>query len=38
VFFTFAELKMRALINDAAKVADATPDLSRLIRTGLPGF
>ena len=22
----------------AAKVADATPDFSRLIRTGLPGF
>ena len=34
----FAELKARALINAAAKAADATPDFSRLIRTGLPGF
>ncbi|HEY5743323.1 MAG TPA: DUF4105 domain-containing protein [Terrimicrobiaceae bacterium] len=34
----FAELKARALINDAAKAADAAPDFSRLIRTGLPGF
>ena len=34
----FAELKTRALINAAAKAADATPDFSRLIRTGLPGF
>jgi hypothetical protein len=34
----FAELKTRALINSAAKAADATPDFSRLIRTGLPGF
>jgi hypothetical protein len=34
----FAELKTRALINGAAQAADATPDFSRLIRTGLPGF
>jgi Domain of unknown function (DUF4105) len=34
----FAELKTRALINSAAKAADATPDFSRIIRTGLPGF
>jgi predicted component of type VI protein secretion system len=35
----FAELKTRALINAAAKPADATlPDFSRLIRIGLPGF
>ena len=35
----FAELKTRALINAAAKAADATrPDFSRLIRIGLPGF
>jgi hypothetical protein len=34
----FAELKTRALINGAAQTADATPDFSRLIRTGLPGF
>ena len=34
----FADLKTRALINAAAKAADATPDFSRLIRTGLPGF
>ena len=34
----FAELKTRALINAAAKAADATPDFSRVIRTGLPGF
>jgi hypothetical protein len=34
----FAELKTRSLINAAAKAADATPDFSRLIRTGLPGF
>jgi hypothetical protein len=34
----FAELKARSLINTAAKTADAAPDFSRLIRTGLPGF
>ena len=34
----FAELKTRTLINAAAKAADATPDFSRLIHTGLPGF
>ena len=34
----FAELKTRALINAAAKAADATPDFSRLIRAGQPGF
>ena len=34
----FAELKTRALINDAAKAADAPPDFSQLIRAGLPGF
>jgi hypothetical protein len=34
----FAELKTRALINAAANAADARPDFSRLIRTGLPGF
>jgi hypothetical protein len=32
------ELKTRALINSAAKAADAPPDFSRLIHTGLPGF
>jgi hypothetical protein len=31
-------LKARALVNTAAKAADATSDFSRLIRTGLPGF
>jgi Domain of unknown function (DUF4105) len=35
---SFAELKTRSLINDAAKVADNAPDFSRLIRIGLPGF
>jgi uncharacterized protein DUF4105 len=33
-----AELKARALINAAAKAADAAPDFSRRIRSGLPGF
>src|SRR6476659_596179 len=35
---SFAELKTRALINAAAKVAEDAPDFSRLIRVGLPGF
>jgi hypothetical protein len=34
----FEELKQRALINDAAKAADASPDFSKLIRVGRPGF
>lgn len=34
----FAELKSRAHINGAANAADAAPDFSQRIRTGLPGF
>lgn len=34
----FEELKRRALINDAAKSAGASPDFSRLIREGRPGM
>jgi hypothetical protein len=34
----FAELKKRALIDDAAKRADAADDFSDQIRVGLPGF
>ena len=35
---SFAELKKRALANPAAQAADQSPDFSRLIRTGRPGF
>ena len=34
----FAELKKRALINPAAQAANESPDFSRLIREGRPGF
>lgn len=34
----FAELKQRALINDAAIAADNSPDFSQKIRAGRPGF
>lgn len=34
----FAELKARALINDAARAANDSPDFSALIRKGRPGF
>ena len=34
----FAELKQQALINDAAKAADAAPDFSQRIRAGRAGF
>jgi|GEM_PF-2067501 len=34
----FAELKKRALIDAAAKAAGDSPDFSRLIREGRPGF
>jgi hypothetical protein len=34
----FAELKKRALINEAAKGADTAPDFSARIRAGRPGF
>ncbi len=34
----FAELRTRALINPAARAADQSPDFSRLIREGRPGF
>jgi hypothetical protein len=32
----FDQLKARSLINSRARVADASPDFSKLIRTGLP--
>src|SRR4051794_29887696 len=34
----FAELKKRALIDEAAKAADAAPDFSERIRAGRNGF
>jgi len=34
----FAELKARALIDSAAQAANDSPDFSRLIRAGRPGF
>jgi hypothetical protein len=34
----FAELKKRALIDEAAKAADTAPDFSARIRAGRPGF
>jgi hypothetical protein len=34
----FAELRARSRINDAARAADASPDFSQRIRTGLPGI
>ena len=34
----FAELRQKALINNAAKAADSSPEFSRLIRKSLPGF
>ena len=34
----FDELKRRAHINEAARAADQSPDFSRLIRVGRPGF
>jgi hypothetical protein len=34
----FAELKQKAHINDAARAADKSPDFSRLVREGRPGF
>lgn len=34
----FAELKKRALINEAAKAADTAPDFSARIRANRPGF
>ena len=34
----FAELRKKALINAAAMAADKSPEFSRLIREGLPGF
>jgi len=34
----FAELKARSLINARAKAADASPDFSQLIRTGIPEY
>ena len=35
---SFQELRSRALINEAAKAADGTPDFSSLIRQQRPGF
>ena len=34
----FPDLKLRARVNAAAQAADASPDFSRLIREGRPGF
>ena len=34
----FPELRQKALINDAAMAADKSPEFSRLIREGRPGF
>ncbi len=34
----FADLKKRAHINPAAKAANDSPNFSRFIRTGRPGF
>ena len=34
----FADLRKAALINDAARAADQSPDFSRLVRQGRPGF
>lgn len=34
----FAELKKRALIDEAAQAANDSPDFSKLIRVGRPGF
>lgn len=34
----FAELRQKAMINTAAKAADKSPEFSRAIREGLPGF
>jgi hypothetical protein len=34
----FAELKARSLINARAKAADASPDFSDQIRSGIPGY
>ena len=34
----FPELKRRARANDAGRAATASPDFSRLIREGRPGF
>jgi len=34
----FRELRQRTLINSAAKAADKSPEFSRLIREGRPGF
>lgn len=34
----FAEVRERARVNSAAKAADQSPDFSRLIRAGRPGF
>jgi len=34
----FEELKQKALINETAQAADDSPDFSRLIREGRPGF
>jgi hypothetical protein len=36
--FSFKELKNKAHINDAARAAGNSPDFSRLIRVGRPGF
>lgn len=36
--YSFQELKAKARINDAAKAAGNSPDFSRLIRVGRPGF
>ena len=33
---SFTELKQRSLINERARAADQNPDLSRIIREGLP--
>ena len=35
---SFPELKRRALINPVAQSADASPEFSRRIREGKPGF
>jgi hypothetical protein len=35
---TFKDLKARALINEAAKAADKSPDFSAMIRANRPGF
>lgn len=35
---TFAELKRRAFINPVARAADDSPDFSKIIRAGRPGF